>query len=234
MDSLISIVIPIYNEANNLAQEYNIIKKVMDGSNYPYEIIVVNDGSTDDSLKIVSGLKHVRLIDLKKRKGNGYARRIGTMAALGDIIAWSDCDLSYPNYIIPEMIKAMIEKNYDQIIGARNCETGNLKYLRYLVKWIIKKIASALTSTDIQDLNSGLRLFKKESGTRYFHLLPNGFSCMATMTLAFICDGLSIGYFPINYLKRRGKSKFHPVWDTIKYFIQVIKVIIYFKKGRLN
>lgn len=227
MNDFVSIIIPVFNEETNIASECNIIKQSMDKSNYPYEIIVVNDGSTDNSAGILNSLPFIRLICLKNRKGNGYARRIGTMNALGNIIVWTDCDLSYPNYIIPKMIAEMKDKNYEQIVGLRRNETGPYKHLRFIAKWIIKKIASVLTAVDIPDLNSGLRIFKKNVGVKYLHLLPNGFSCMATMTLAFICNGNSIGYFPIIYSLRKGATKFHFFWDTIKYFIQVIKIILH-------
>lgn len=234
MANFVSIVLSVFNEADNVVEEYNIIKKAAERIGVPYEIIFVDDGSTDDSCKILSALPSIQLICLNKRMGCGYARKIGTMKASGDVIVWTDCDLSYPNYVIPNMFREMESKNYDQIIGRRICEAGNLKYLRFIIKWTIKQTASILTCTKIPDLNSGLRIFKRNVVSKYLFLLPNGFSCMATMTLAFICNGLKVGYFPIAYSQRSGRSKFHPIWDTIKYFIQVIRVIRYFKINKLK
>ena len=226
----VSIVIPVFNEENNLEKEYRLIKDSMEKSEYSYEIIIVNDSSTDNSLKIAKELSPVKLINLEKKSGSGSARKIGTINALGDIIVWTDCDLTYPNHLIPAMLKEMLDKNLDQIVGLRDCEIGTLKYLRIIVKWVIKNFASLLTLTKIPDLNSGLRIFKKDVVGRYLHLLPNGFSCMATMSLSFIYGGHSVGYFPIKYSKRiSGASKFNPIWDTWMYIYQILKVTAHFK-----
>ena len=96
-------------------------------------------------------------------------------------------------------------------------------------KYAIRKLACFLTSSTIPDLNSGMRVFSREIGLRYVDLLPKGFSCVTTITLAFLCNGHSVEYVPIRYAKRAGKSKFHPIKDTYRYVTQVARMVTYFE-----
>ncbi|MFH1888986.1 MAG: glycosyltransferase family 2 protein [Candidatus Omnitrophota bacterium] len=229
----VSIILAAYNEEACIADELNIIKQAMDNSSFTYEVIVVDDASTDRTAQIVKGFSWVKLIQNHRNRGAGGARKTGTLAAKGNIIVWSDVDMSYPNQEIPNLVKMLTEKGYDQVIGARKSEKGTLKLLRAPAKYIIRKLACFLSKTYIPDLNSGLRAFKREIVSKYLYLLPEGFSCVSTVTLAFLCNGYDVGYMPIDYRKRIGKSKFHPVRDTYAYFIQVIRMITYFSPLRV-
>ena len=88
--------------------------------------------------------------------------------------------------------------------------------------------------TDIPDLNSGLRIFKRDIALPHLELLPRGFSCTSTMTLIFTCNGYPVGYYPIEYRKRTGQSKFSPVIDTYRCIAQIIRVIFYFRKKKID
>src|SRR4029450_2471502 len=85
---------------------------------------------------------------------------------------------------------------------ARRGEAGTYRLLRVPAKWAIRKLAAYLTSTDIPDLNSGLRAFKRGVAEPYLHLLPPGFSWVTTLTLAFLSNGHQVKYVPIDYFKR--------------------------------
>jgi hypothetical protein len=93
-------------------------------------------------------------------------------------------------------------------------------------KWFIRKLASYLTETDIKDLNSGLRAFRRDVALQYIHHLPNGFSCVTTLTMSFLANGYSVTYVPINYFPRAGRSKFHWLKDTRRYILQVIRMTL--------
>lgn len=223
----VSIVLATYNEEKSIKKELERIKEVMNSSEYSYEIIVVDDGSIDKTPDIVE--KNFQWVKLYRRPvnfGTGTARKFGTERAKGKYVVWSDADLTYPNYLIPELIKYLNE--YDQVIGARKTEAGKQKFLRIPTKWFIRKLAEFLSGKNIPDLNSGLRAFKREIGLKYLYLLPPGFSCVATMTLAFLINGHPVKFVPIDYFKRVGKSKFHPIKDTWEYFLQVIRMIVFF------
>ena len=224
----ISIVLAVYNEELSLAKELEIIKQAMDQSKYRYEVIIVDDHSSDRSYEIANQAKWPIVLCHRKNLGSGGARKTGLKKAKGRLVAWTDTDLSYPNEKIPELIQYLEDHNLDQVIGARDSERGTKKWIRFVAKWFIRKIASILADYDIQDLNSGLRVFKRSIALEYFHLIPNGFSCVGTLTLAFLCNNYAVDFYPISYKTRVGQSKFHPLKDTYNYVIQIVRMIMYF------
>lgn len=101
-----------------------------------------------------------------------------------------------------------------------------MKLLRRPAKWLIRKLAAYLAGTPIPDLNSGFRAFRRDVGEQFLYLLPRGFSCVTTITMAFLSNGYSIKYIPIEYAQRSGKSKFHWWKDTRRYLLQVVRMIL--------
>jgi glycosyltransferase involved in cell wall biosynthesis len=225
----VSIVLAAYNEEESIRQELAIINDAMIKSPYSYEIILVDDASTDRTAEIAKKFGNIKIVRHATTEGSGSARKTGTLVAAGEIVIWTDVDMSYPNAEIPHLVDKLKKENLDQVVGLRTSESGDLKYFRTAAKYLIRKLASALSGANIPDLNSGLRAFKREIALNYLHLLPRGFSCVSTITLSFICDKHSIGYLPISYNNRSGRSKFHPIKDTWLYLLQVVKVIRYFK-----
>lgn len=220
----VSVVLPVYNEAGNLVDEVKRIRHALDGSQYSYEILVIDDGSTDGSAEIAASIEGIRLLRFATNRGSGSARKYGTMAARGDVVVWTDVDMTYPNDQIPELVEGL--DGYDQVVGARTSEKGTVRFLRTPAKWIVRKLASYLSRHDIPDLNSGFRAFRREVGDQFLYLLPRGFSCVTTITLAFLSNGYSVKYTPIDYSPRRGVSKFHWLHDTQRYLLQVIRMIL--------
>jgi hypothetical protein len=140
------------------------------------------------------------------------------------VVVWTDADMTYPNERIPELVDEL--DGWDQVVGARTSEQGTAKAARVPAKWVIRRIASYLTETKIPDLNSGLRAFRADVARQYLHLLPPGFSCVTTITMAFLANGYSVKYIPIEYRERAGTSKFHWWRDTKRYLIQVIRLVL--------
>jgi len=225
----VSIVLAAYNEESCIQQELDKIQAAMAASSFSYEILVIDDGSTDATARIVQENEGVELIRHRVNQGSGAARKTGTLAAGGEFVVWSDVDLTYPNQRIPDLVNHLLHTEADQVVGARDSERGTMKILRVPAKYFIRKLACFLTGTVIPDLNSGLRVFRREVALRYIDLLPKGFSCVTTITLAFLCNGLRVEYLPIRYAKRDGKSKFHPIKDTYRYITQLARMITYFE-----
>jgi len=220
----VSVVLPIYNERGHLRAEIERIQAALAASPYTFEIIVVDDGSDDGSEADLPTIEGIRLIRHSHNRGAGTARRTGTTAARGRIVVWTDVDMSYPNDEIPQLVKEM--EGYDHVVGARRTEEGTKRLARVPAKWFIRKLASYLTETDIKDLNSGLRAFRRDVAMQYVHHLPAGFSCVTTLTMSFLSNGYTVKYVPIDYFPRAGTSKFHWLRDTRRYLLQVVRMTL--------
>jgi len=228
-----TVVLPCYNEADHVLAELVRISAALDASGLSYELLAIDDASTDGTLAVLraaeQSLAHLRVLAFRRNGGSGTARRIGTQQARGEIVAWTDADMSYPNQRIPELVRMLLEDpSYDQVVGARTSEEGTHKWLRTPAKWFIRKLAERLTNKEIPDLNSGLRAFRRQVALPYLRLLPPGFSCVTTITLAFFSNQHDIRYVPIDYAKRAGTSKFHFLRDAYRYVLQVLRMVMYF------
>ncbi len=231
----VSIVLPIHNEEGHLEAEVARIRASMEVSGLTWEIVAVDDHSTDASLAILRRLSdadpRVRAVAHRRNLGSGGARRTATRLARGEVVVWTDVDMTYPNDRIPELVASL--EGYDQVVGARTSEEGTKKALRVPAKWVIRRLAQYLAQEEIPDLNSGFRAFRREAGAPYLDRLPNGFSCVTTMTMSFLTDGMSVGYVPIEYAAREGESKFHWYRDTRRYLLQVVRMILSYEPLRV-
>jgi polyisoprenyl-phosphate glycosyltransferase len=229
----VTVVLPCYNEQDHVGLEVERICGALDDSPYSYELLAIDDCSTDDTLARLRELEpkfpHLTVVPFHVNGGSGTVRRIGTQNARGQVVVWTDADMTYPNERIPELV-AFLEDNpgYDQVVGARTSEKGTHRFARVPAKWTIRKIAEYLSGASIPDLNSGLRAFRTEVARPYLHLLPAGFSCVTTITLAFLQNQQAVAYLPIEYASRAGRSKFHPFADAYRYILQVLRMVMFF------
>jgi glycosyltransferase involved in cell wall biosynthesis len=219
-----SIVLPVFNESGHLEKEIFRIRESMNASDYSYEIIVVDDGSTDGSAEMLEDIDDIRLLRFTTNRGSGSARKYGTLAARGRVVIWTDVDMTYPNDEMPALLDNLA--GYDQVVGARRTEEGTVKFLRKPAKWFIRRLASYLTGVRIPDLNSGFRAMRREVALQFLYLLPVGFSCVTTITMAFLSNGYSVKYYDIDYFPREGSSKFHWWRDTRRYLLQVVRMVL--------
>jgi glycosyltransferase involved in cell wall biosynthesis len=227
----VSIVLPAFNEENAIAKVIDDVRAAMATvPQYRYEILVVDDCSTDATAERAQACG-VRVVRHRQNAGSGAARRTGILEARGEIIVMLDADGTYHAASIPEMLRYF--PDYDQVNGARTSEQGTLKPLRIGAKWFIRKLAEYLAGREIPDLNTGLKAFKRSVMMKYLWVLPEGFSCVTTMTLAFLTNGHPVKYVATPYHKRIGKSKFHPVKDTANYLQTVVRMVTYFRPLRV-
>ena len=225
--AMVSVVIPVYNEEAAIAHDLEVIFATMDGSGYPYEVLVVDDGSTDASAGIVARFPRAEVIRHESNRGVGAARPTGLQSARGSIIVTTDGDGTYPNHDIPRLLALL--KECDMAVGARTREAGTWPWLRGFVKGGIQWLASYLTGRAIPDLNSGLRCFRKEIAEQFIPYYPQGHSWESTITLCYMTSNYRVAFLPIEYYQRRGgRSSFHPLRDTLVYIRLVIKTVLYF------
>ncbi len=227
----VSVVLPVHNEVGHLHAELARIRSSLEASGYSWEIIVVDDASTDGSVDDVVPGDGIRVIRQRVNQGSGGSRRVGTEAARGAVVVWTDADMTYPNDQIAQLVGQL--DGADQVVGARTTEEGTHKVLRTAAKWLIRRLAQYLASTKIPDLNSGYRAFRRDVAWQYTHLLPKGFSCVTTLTMAFLTNGYTVRYVEIDYAERAGESKFHWYRDTRRYAVQVVRMALSWEPLRL-
>jgi len=214
-----SIVIPAYNEENGIGFVLDELQKILPRTELTYEIIVVEDGSTDRTSDAVRK-NGVLLVKHEINRGYGASLKTGIKRARNEIILIIDADGTYSPREIPDLLR--YAKRFDMVVGAR-IYNGFRQLDRRIGKWFLTMLADRLAHTHILDLNSGLRVFKKSMVQDIFDLLPSGFSFTTTMTLVYLKRGYSIKYVPISYRPRIGKSKIKSFKDFFKIFSLIIK-----------
>lgn len=227
----VSIIIPAYNEAAAIQPTLETIQRVLQDANLEGEIIVVDDGSQDGTAEAVQPSPQVRLLRHPQNKGYGASLKTGIRQAHHNIILITDADGTYPCDMIPVLVEKMAD--YDMVVGARTGENVAVPLLRRPAKFLLNRLANYLSGVEIPDLNSGMRVFKRDVVMSYFRLLPSGFSFTTSITLAMLTNDYNVLYVPIDYYKRTGQSKIRPIRDTINFFSLVVRVVLSYRPLRV-
>jgi glycosyltransferase involved in cell wall biosynthesis len=217
----LSVIIPVYNEEKVVGETINGLKKELTRLNLNYEIIAINDGSTDKTKDVLEKIEGIEILNHPYNKGNGAALKTGIKAAKFDNLLFFDADGQHKAEYIQELIK--YSNDFDMVVGARTGYKG--PFIRQPGKKILLWLANYLSNQRIPDLNCGFRIIKKDQLSKLAHLLCDGFSFYTTVTLIFISEGLSIKYIPITINKRRGKSKVKSK-DALDTFILILRIIL--------
>ncbi len=232
----VTIVIPAYNEANGagpvLEELFSALDRLLDPA-ISVEVIVVDDGSTDGTAEVLSTFSEprLRIIRHPRNRGYGAALKTGISQAAHPWILITDADGTYPNEHIPEILA--LRDGHDMVVGSRTGKISQIPLLRRPPKWVLRRLASYLSRTDIPDLNSGLRVMRREDVLEFENILPDQFSFTSTITLAMLSAGHYVKYTPINYLRREGKSKIRPIADTLNFLRLIVRTIMYFDPLRI-
>jgi glycosyltransferase involved in cell wall biosynthesis len=221
----VSILIPAFNEERAIADTVEAIRKQAVHFK-ELEIVVINDGSSDNTGQIARTLP-VTLLEHPVNRGYGAALKTGLQRARFEYILITDADGTYPLEDIPKLLADA--STHDMVVGARTGEVVEVPLVRRPAKWIITRLAEYLSQQTIPDLNSGMRVFRKDVALRFLTLYPDGFSFTTTITLAMLTNHYRVKFIPINYLKRVGQSSIHPVRDFTNFTILIIRICAYFK-----
>ncbi|MFC1576790.1 glycosyltransferase family 2 protein [Candidatus Omnitrophota bacterium] len=225
----LSIIVPVYNEESSIGQTIEFFSGLAE-KHRDFEVIFIDDGSRDKTSEALKALKHdrVKVLTHPKNKGYGGALKSGIRESSHPYIAITDGDASYPNEKIPDMFQTALREKAVMVVGSRTGKTVEIAAMRKFAKYFLRKLAEYLAQEEIPDLNSGLRIIKKDAIVRFLRFFPNGFSFTSSTTLSFMAYNYKIIYTPINYFKRKGKSKIRPVKDTISFFQLIIRTVMFF------
>lgn len=216
----ISVLIPVYNEAEIIADVVSGVRATMERLNRPYEILVIDDGSTDETA-LQAQNAGARVISHPYNIGNGAAVKTGIRQAKGDILVMMDGDGQHnPEYIAP-----MLEKigRYDMVVGARSGDSESRLH-RDVANGLYNLFASYICKRKIQDLTSGFRAVKADIARQFVSMLPNSFSYPTTITMGVIHEGYSLTYVPIKTNRRVGKSKIRLIADGSRFLLIILKI----------
>ncbi len=213
----VSIVIPCKNEESTIG---SLIDSLID-FDIANEIIVVNDGSTDNTTEILKS-KNVIVIYHPYSKGNGASIKAGARRATGEIIVFMDADGQHNINELPNLLSPFNE-GYDMVVGARD-KKSQASMARLVGNNLYNHLASLITGHKILDLTSGFRACKRKCFLEFISLLPNGFSYPTTITMAFFRSGYSVKYIPIQVKQRDGKGHLSIIKDGIRFLLIIFKV----------
>lgn len=215
--SSVSIVLPAKNEAQALRDLLPQLREAVPDA----EIIVVDDGSTDETPRVLESLP-VRVVRHSYSKGNGAAVKSGLRAATGDLVVCMDGDGQHAPADVPRLVSAL-DQDIDMAVGARSPDSQATLWRR-VANSIYNRFAGWVVGHRIPDLTSGMRAMRRERALQFLHLLPNGFSYPTTMTMAFFRAGYGVSYVPIEARQREGKSHISPFKDGIRFLLIIFKV----------
>jgi len=223
-----TIVIAVYNEEKTLPGVLQRLKHFLDSQDF--ELVFVNDGSTDESRNILEEFKNssangiIKIINHPYNKGYGAAIKTGVRLASTDVVVMMDADGQHSFDDINRLIEKM--SVFDMVVGERGGRGGPA--VRSFGKWMLKHTAEYLVNQIIPDLNSGFRAVRKGVFMEFIHLYPNGFSITATMTLAFIKAAYNVTFVPIDVKKRTEGKSLVTANDGLKTLLLILRIIMLF------
>ena len=219
----LSIVIPVYNEGAGILETVRAVQALIKTQGIHGEVIVVDDGSTDDTPKYVAE-SGARVVTHPKNRGYGAALKSGIRHALFEWIAIIDADLTYPVEELPKLLARA--SGFDMVVGARQGRFYHGSPIKRALRIFFKFLVEFATGQKITDINSGYRVFKKSDVTEYFDFISNGFSFTTSITLLYCLNNKWVDYVPVSYHKRAGKSHVKLIRDGLRAFQFIVTAML--------
>jgi glycosyltransferase involved in cell wall biosynthesis len=233
MQTLLTIVIPAYNEEEALSTE---LPKIIDHcTRHKWQVIVVNDGSTDRSKEVLDRYQDVPCLNVfhhKVNRGYGGALKTGITNVTTEFVATMDADGQHRLEDITTLLLELQKYNADMIVGSRkNQKSANL--YRALGKWIIRTVARILVPNTIADLNSGLKVYRTELAQQQLILCPDSMAFSDVITLVFIHQRHLVIEHPITVQKRIAGHSTIGTRTAVTTILEVFNLLMLFRPMRL-
>lgn len=222
----LSVVLPCFNEVSNIDSVLSSLLTVQSqaASISDFEVIVVDDGSTDGSRqKLAEYAQKVKVVSLPENRGYGYALKVGIASARNDLVAFYDLDRTHDPNDVLKMCKAWRESTVDMIVGVRLNEDHEMPWLRLLGNKFYLWLMDLLFNESINDATSGMRLVKKSSIIPHVEHLPDGLNFTLALTLLALRKKLTFKNVPVKYFKRGGQSKLSVCRDGWVFFVTILR-----------
>jgi glycosyltransferase involved in cell wall biosynthesis len=229
-----AVIVPCYNERDSIGTVVESILKYCATSG-PYDLIVVDDGSSDGSAEALRRLRQrhpeVQVLTHAQNRGYGAALKTGIRHTSAELIVITDADRTYPNECIPELLGWA--QRVDMVVGARQIDPTIYPLSRRIAKCFLSKYAAWIVGQAIPDINSGLRVMRRAVVEQFFHILPDTFSFTTTITVAMLTNYYTVQYVPVSYAARVGRSKIKPIRDTLRFLHLILRTGMYFAPLRV-
>ena len=232
----ISVILPVFNEESTISELVHEVVEILSKGNLDFEVVVVDDGSNDQTLDVLRDVKHnlpevLRVAHHLNNKGNGAALRTGIRVARGEVVVTMDADGQHSPTDILQLIELI--PPYDLVIGART-ENYQGSWYRNLANRFYNRFASWLSRTEVKDLTSGFRAMRRQAVLHFLPLFPNGFSAPTTTTLTFLKAGYNVTFIPIKVGQRvAGESKISVWKDGMRFIMIILRMIMLYDPLRI-
>ncbi len=229
-ESGVTFVIPVHNEEVGISLVLDSLERVVKDSRLDAEIIVVDDGSTDNTATVAAA-HGARVVPISMNVGYGAALKRGIEAATHPRVLIMDGDGSYPVEYAAEMLRRL--DHFDLVIGRRTGHTYYRSMLSYPFRLAYLLLVWFVVGRRVPDPNSGFRAFRAETIIEFLPYMCHGFSFTTSMTTLYLLSGRTVDYIPIPYRKRVGKSKIRFVRDMLRTGQLLCSVILLYNPIKL-
>lgn len=235
--NVLSVVIPALNEERGIAE---IIERVLSVRSdlekagvQDLELIVVDDGSRDQTPGISAGYAQVRCISHPTNRGYGAALKTGFSVARGNLLGFLDADGTYPPEYFPQLCQAALSNDADLVIGSRmSGSDSEMPLVRRIGNLLFARLVSLLGNHHVSDSASGMRVIRREALDRLYPL-PDGLNFTPVMSTRAIHEDIHWIEVPIPYKERVGRSKLSVVRDGLRFLYTIVWTALSYNPVRI-